>query len=174
MDAIGTHSRRTLAAMAARRSRSCWLPTNARRWRRSTRMRRTFAAGSRWRATASAGANYRYFKYPLPALVEGLRIALFRRLAAAANEWNGRMGIDRLYPGSIAAHHGVDHVLDLGGEHSAALCGIGGLCQREPEISPNTLAISASVRGIGAISGLLGAAAPGSRRGRVHACGRPM
>jgi uncharacterized protein len=42
--------------------------------------------------------EYRYFKYPLPDLVDGLRTALYPRLAGVANEWNSRMGIDERYP----------------------------------------------------------------------------
>ncbi len=42
--------------------------------------------------------EYRYFKYPLPDLIGGLRTALYPRLARVANAWNGRMGIDRRYP----------------------------------------------------------------------------
>jgi uncharacterized protein len=42
--------------------------------------------------------EYRYFKYPLPHLIAGLRTALYPRLAAVANEWNGRMRIDERYP----------------------------------------------------------------------------
>lgn len=42
--------------------------------------------------------EYRYFKYPLPRLLGGLRTALYPRLADIANEWNGRMGIDGRYP----------------------------------------------------------------------------
>lgn len=45
--------------------------------------------------------EYRYFKYPLPDLLGGLRAALWPRLAAIANGWNARMGIDQRYP---AAH----------------------------------------------------------------------
>jgi hypothetical protein len=42
--------------------------------------------------------EYRYFRYPLPDLLGGLRTALYRRLADVANDWNGRMGIDERYP----------------------------------------------------------------------------
>jgi len=42
--------------------------------------------------------EYRYFKYPLPAVLDGLRTSLYPRLAGLANEWNGRMGIDERYP----------------------------------------------------------------------------
>ncbi|MDL2407006.1 2OG-Fe(II) oxygenase [Rhizobium calliandrae] len=47
--------------------------------------------------------EYRYFKYPLPDLVGGLRSALYPRLAEVANDWNGRMGIDQRYPADHAA-----------------------------------------------------------------------
>lgn len=42
--------------------------------------------------------EYKYFKYPLPDLVAGLRTALYPRLATVANEWNERMQIDERYP----------------------------------------------------------------------------
>jgi uncharacterized protein len=42
--------------------------------------------------------EYRYFKYPLPELIGGLRTALYPRLVRVADEWNGRMGIDSQYP----------------------------------------------------------------------------
>lgn len=42
--------------------------------------------------------EYRYFKYPLPGLLDGLRTALYPRLATVANEWNGRMGLEQRYP----------------------------------------------------------------------------
>ena len=42
--------------------------------------------------------EYRYFKYPLPGLIDGLRTSLYPRLVGVANEWNGRMGIDGRYP----------------------------------------------------------------------------
>jgi hypothetical protein len=42
--------------------------------------------------------EYKYFAYPLPDLIEGLRTALYPRLAAIANEWHERMGIATRYP----------------------------------------------------------------------------
>jgi hypothetical protein len=44
--------------------------------------------------------EYRYFKYPLPEILDGLRTALYSHLALLANEWNARMGIDERYPDS--------------------------------------------------------------------------
>jgi len=42
--------------------------------------------------------EYRYFNYPLPDLVGGLRTVLYPRLAEVANDWNERMRIDQRYP----------------------------------------------------------------------------
>ena len=42
--------------------------------------------------------EYRYFKYPLPDLLGGLRTALWPKLAEIANSWNERMGIEQRYP----------------------------------------------------------------------------
>jgi uncharacterized protein len=42
--------------------------------------------------------EYKYFAYPLPALVAGLRAALYPWLAPIANRWNQAMGIDVEYP----------------------------------------------------------------------------
>jgi uncharacterized protein len=47
--------------------------------------------------------EYRYFKYPLPRLIGGLRGALYPHLATVANEWNGRMGIPERYPDAHAS-----------------------------------------------------------------------
>lgn len=47
--------------------------------------------------------EYRYFKYPLPGLIAGLRTALYPRLVSVANDWNSRMGIEQRYPAKHAA-----------------------------------------------------------------------
>ena len=47
--------------------------------------------------------EYRYFKYPLPDLLGGLRTALYPQLAGVANAWNGRMGVDDHYPDDHAS-----------------------------------------------------------------------
>ena len=47
--------------------------------------------------------EYRYFKYPLPDILGGLRAALWPKLAGIANGWNERMGLDQRYPATHAA-----------------------------------------------------------------------
>jgi hypothetical protein len=47
--------------------------------------------------------EYRYFAYPLPDWLHGLRTAFYPPLAGVANGWNARMGIDRRYPAEHAA-----------------------------------------------------------------------
>ncbi|MGH9907840.1 MAG: 2OG-Fe(II) oxygenase [Pyrinomonadaceae bacterium] len=42
--------------------------------------------------------EYKYFSYPLPEIVAGLRTAIYTRLAPVANRWNEVMGIDVRYP----------------------------------------------------------------------------
>ena len=42
--------------------------------------------------------EYKYFEYPLPDIVGGLRAAVYRHLAPIANRWNEAMGIDVRYP----------------------------------------------------------------------------
>jgi hypothetical protein len=42
--------------------------------------------------------EYKYFSYPLPDLIAGLRPALYANLCGVANRWNEAMGIDIRYP----------------------------------------------------------------------------
>jgi hypothetical protein len=42
--------------------------------------------------------EYKYFAYPLPELVEGLRTSLYPGLVPTANRWNEAMGIEVRYP----------------------------------------------------------------------------
>jgi hypothetical protein len=44
--------------------------------------------------------EYKYFNYPLPELIQGLRTALYPRLAPVANRWNTAMAMDVRYPHS--------------------------------------------------------------------------
>lgn len=42
--------------------------------------------------------EYRYFKYPLPDLIDQYRQAIYPYLAKIANDWNKRLGISIAYP----------------------------------------------------------------------------
>jgi uncharacterized protein len=46
--------------------------------------------------------EYKYLKYPLPSLVEGLRTKLYPNLAVVANEWMTALGLEMRFP---AEHH---------------------------------------------------------------------
>jgi hypothetical protein len=47
--------------------------------------------------------EYRYFNYPLPDLLAGLRTALYPHLADVANGWNERMNVYERYPAEHAS-----------------------------------------------------------------------
>jgi hypothetical protein len=48
--------------------------------------------------------EYRYFAYPLPALVQSLRRDLYPGMAAIANDWSRKLGLTRQYPADHAAY----------------------------------------------------------------------
>ncbi len=53
--------------------------------------------------------EYRYFAYPLPRLVAGLRGALYPRLALVANRWHERMGRTVRFPADHSDYLAVCH-----------------------------------------------------------------
>jgi hypothetical protein len=53
--------------------------------------------------------EYRYFRYPLPDMIGGLRTALYPHLSEVANRWNARMGIDERYPAAHQAYLDLCH-----------------------------------------------------------------
>jgi uncharacterized protein len=56
--------------------------------------------------------EYRYFEYPLPRLLGGLRTALYPCLSGLANTWNERMGIGERYPETHEAF--LQHCHEIG------------------------------------------------------------
>jgi hypothetical protein len=48
--------------------------------------------------------EYRYYSYPLPPLIQGLRTALYPRLVPIANRWNERMNVPTRYPETHQAY----------------------------------------------------------------------
>lgn len=48
--------------------------------------------------------EYKYFAYPLPAVVDALRTTVYPHLAPIANRWNEAMRIDARYPDAHAAY----------------------------------------------------------------------
>jgi len=53
--------------------------------------------------------EYRYFRYPLPSLLSGLRGALYRRLVPTANAWIQQMDDDTRYPADHADYLELCH-----------------------------------------------------------------
>jgi hypothetical protein len=54
--------------------------------------------------------EYKYFAYPLPPVVAGLRAALYPSLAAVANGWRQALGQDSRFPATLAAYLDRCHV----------------------------------------------------------------
>ena len=48
--------------------------------------------------------EYQYFRYPLPPVVEGLRQAIYPRLAPIANSWREKLNEDGRFPPSLGAY----------------------------------------------------------------------
>jgi hypothetical protein len=47
--------------------------------------------------------EYKYFSYPLPPLIAGLRAATYPKLVPISNAWNARMGVEARFPDTHAA-----------------------------------------------------------------------
>jgi hypothetical protein len=47
--------------------------------------------------------EYQYFSYPLPAMIDELRYAIYERLAPIANRWNEVLAISQRYPDTLAS-----------------------------------------------------------------------
>ncbi len=53
--------------------------------------------------------EYKYFRYPLPTLVQEMRAGLYRHLAPIANRWNARLAKDVRYPPDLDTFLGQCH-----------------------------------------------------------------
>jgi hypothetical protein len=68
-----------------------------------------YADSGRFRKTVSmerhrfGEGEYKYFDYPLPALVSSLRTSLYPKLAIIANDWLEKLGAGDRYPRSLRA-----------------------------------------------------------------------
>ncbi|BAU55975.1 hypothetical protein MgSA37_04167 [Mucilaginibacter gotjawali] len=54
--------------------------------------------------------EYKYFQYPLPALVQQLRECVYPKLAPIANNWMRVLNIDKQFPGSLSELLELCHV----------------------------------------------------------------
>jgi hypothetical protein len=48
--------------------------------------------------------EYQYFCYPLPAMINEFRCAVYQRLAPIANRWNEALAISQRYPNTLASY----------------------------------------------------------------------
>jgi uncharacterized protein len=55
--------------------------------------------------------EYKYFQYPLPAIVQNLRESVYPKLAPIANHWMSALNIDKNFPGTL------DELLSLCHQH---------------------------------------------------------
>ena len=62
---------------------------------------------------------YRYFGYPLPAVVQSLRERLYAALVPVANQWSERLGSKVRYPPALAAM--LDVCIEAGQQRPTAL-----------------------------------------------------
>ncbi|HRD74770.1 MAG TPA: 2OG-Fe(II) oxygenase, partial [Hyphomicrobiaceae bacterium] len=53
--------------------------------------------------------EYKYFAYPLPPIIAGLRAMLYAGLAPIANRWSEQLGSDTRYPETLAAYLKLCH-----------------------------------------------------------------
>jgi hypothetical protein len=66
-----------------------------------------YSREERFRSTVNMAAkrfglgDYKYFKYPLPSVVQTLRLRLYPRLASIANGWMEALGAQERYPATL-------------------------------------------------------------------------
>ncbi|AXY74704.1 prolyl 4-hydroxylase subunit alpha [Paraflavitalea soli] len=53
--------------------------------------------------------EYKYFKYPLPSLIQDIRQTIYTKLTGVANTWMKVLGIDQQYPPTLAGLHQLCH-----------------------------------------------------------------
>src|ERR1700733_717045 len=53
--------------------------------------------------------EYKYFKYPLPELIEDLRESVYAQIAPVANSWMEELGIDKRFPPTHAEMKAISH-----------------------------------------------------------------